>query len=303
MGNKPKRLGEMLVEANLITESQLRGALGQQKKWGGRLGANLVKLGNISEESLVRFLASQTGVNEMDISRVTILPRILKLVPQKVAEKFSLLPIAMKDKKTLIVACADPTDLSSLDHVSFITGLNVEPNLATHSAIKKGIAKFYGSDGPALAVDREIKMSTGKKEPKLVELSTMDEHGGKQAADDPDLIIFGSQSHKDSASPNNQDPDGTFDRLQYPPPAQDNSSSFSDDFSHDDQEFTLDFSPDWAAKTGSAPKPAPARAAPKKKFTFEQKTRAMFNVLVRKGLVSQKEIKDELMRLMHSGKL
>ena len=56
------KLGQLLVTSNVITEEQLREAIGLQRKQGGRLGTNLVTLGYLTEEKLVAFLSKQWGV-------------------------------------------------------------------------------------------------------------------------------------------------------------------------------------------------------------------------------------------------
>src|SRR5574337_292179 len=88
------RLGEMLVRANLITPEQLDDALALQKTAGGRIGSVLVKLGYVSEEAIASFLGRQYGVPPVDLSKATIDPALLKLVPAEVARKHLLIPVA-----------------------------------------------------------------------------------------------------------------------------------------------------------------------------------------------------------------
>ena len=90
-----KRLGELLIEGGLITPAQLQSAITHQKIARGRLGSNLVALGYISEEVLMDFLSVQTGVPQMDVRGIEVPPQILKLVPQRLAEQFTVLPITV----------------------------------------------------------------------------------------------------------------------------------------------------------------------------------------------------------------
>jgi len=295
----------MLVEANLITEIQLRGALGRQKKWGGRLGANLIKLGNITEDELRRFLAAQTGVEEIDISAIQILPHILKLVPRKVADQYCLIPIAMKDKNTLMVACADPTDLTALDQVSFVSGLKVEPVISTHSVVLTAINKFYGAAPTNRAVADPIAISRDHREPELVPLSSMDEHGGQAASSDPELIIFGTQT--DGPSLTNQGMSPTRIASEMPAavrtPVRTPVRPTAPAPTVDEHEFTLDFSPEWAAQALKQIQPPPRQPAPQpgsdgqRRFTTDEKLRALYKVMVRKGLINEREVYQELLRL------
>ena len=297
MVQRQKRLGEMLIDAGLITEIQLRGALGRQKKWGGRLGTNLVKLGNLKEKDLGRFLATQTGVREMSIGNIQILPHILKMVPKKIAEKYYLIPIAMKDKNTLIVSFADPTDLGAIDHVSFITGHKVEPVISTYDSIRRAIDKFYpgattltGSDSIALSDDTS---------PSLVDMGDITGHGGHAASDDPDLIIFGNQE------------EGSLEKAARPPEAKPapkkhqfirEAPSFPAGTDPPNLEFTLDFNPDWATGTGM-PVVQDQPMSGKPRLNAEQKLKVLMRVLIKKGLISEADLRREMAYLQSKGKL
>jgi hypothetical protein len=138
-----KRLGELLVEGGLITPAQLQSAITHQKIARGRLGSNLVALGYISEEVLVDFLSHQTGVPQMDVRNLEVPPQILKLVPQRLAEQFTVLPITTKEPKSLVLAMSDPSDLNAIDSARFASGLNIEPVVASHSELRKAISDLY----------------------------------------------------------------------------------------------------------------------------------------------------------------
>jgi Type II secretion system (T2SS), protein E, N-terminal domain len=151
-----KRLGEMLVEGGLITPAQLQSAITHQKIARGRLGSNLVALGYISEEVLMDFLSHQTGVPQMDVRHIEVPPQILKLVPHRLADQFTVLPITTKEPKSLVLAMSDPSDLNAIDSVRFASGLHVEPVVASHSALRKAISDLYrrhDSSSGALTVE------------------------------------------------------------------------------------------------------------------------------------------------------
>ncbi len=138
-----KRLGELLVEGGLITPAQLQSAITHQKIARGRLGSNLVALGYISEEVLMDFLSHQTGVPQVDVRNMDVSPQILKLVPHRLADQFTVLPIATKEPKSLVLAMSDPSDLNAIDSARFASGLHVEPVVASHSALRKAISDLY----------------------------------------------------------------------------------------------------------------------------------------------------------------
>jgi hypothetical protein len=138
-----KRLGELLVEGGLVTPAQLQSAITHQKIARGRLGSNLVALGYISEEVLMDFLSHQTGVPQLDVRGIEVPPQVLKLVPHRLAEQFTVLPISTKEPKSLVLAMSDPSDLNAIDSARFASGLNIEPVVASHSALKKTITDLY----------------------------------------------------------------------------------------------------------------------------------------------------------------
>lgn len=147
-----KRLGEMLVEAGLINPAQLQSAITHQKIARGRLGSNLVALGYITEEVLMDFLSQQTGVPRMDVRGMEVPSEILKLIPHRLAEQFTVLPISIKEPKSLVLAMSDPSDLNAVDSARFASGLNIEPVVASHSALRRAITDLYRKlDAPASA--------------------------------------------------------------------------------------------------------------------------------------------------------
>ena len=142
-----KKLGEMLLEKGLIDRAQLETALGRQRQWGGRLGVNLVRLGFISEITLLRFLSSQLDFPCADLAKVEISKGVCNLVPKDIVKKFNVMPLQAKEKggkKYLYLAMADPTNIMAIDEIRFRTGLTVKPVLATDSQISKAIEKYYG---------------------------------------------------------------------------------------------------------------------------------------------------------------
>lgn len=152
-----KRLGELLIEGGLITPAQLQSAITHQKIARGRLGSNLVALGYISEEVLMDFLAVQTGVPQVDVRHANVPPQILKLVPHRLADQFTVLPIATREPKTLVLAMSDPSDLNAIDSARFASGLTIEPVVASHSALRKAISDLYRQvESPSGAITVEL---------------------------------------------------------------------------------------------------------------------------------------------------
>jgi len=138
------RLGQLLVNAKLITEEQLQKALTAQQRDGGRLGSNLVKLGYVSEDDLMTFLSKQYGIPAVNLSDMEIDPSVCKLIPQDVVQKYLIMPVN-RTGATITIAMVDPSNVFALDDVKFMTGYNVEPVVASEAAIKAAMNKYYDS--------------------------------------------------------------------------------------------------------------------------------------------------------------
>jgi len=143
MQPETKKLGVLLIEAGLITAAQLQETLRHQRLSGERLGSTLVAEGIINEDSLMDFLAKQTGVPRLDVKNLDIPPPVLQRIPRRLAEQMSILPVALKEPKSLVLAMADPMDLNAVDSARFASGLNIEPVVAGHTALRQAISEHY----------------------------------------------------------------------------------------------------------------------------------------------------------------
>jgi type IV pilus assembly protein PilB len=138
------KLGEILVRENLISPQNLREALDYQREHGGRLGFNLVKLGLVSDDMITAVLSRQYGIPSVNLELFQIDPHVLHLIPQEVAQKYSVLPLS-RVGASLTLAMVDPTNVFAMDDVKFMTGLNVEPVVVAEASIQQAISKYYGS--------------------------------------------------------------------------------------------------------------------------------------------------------------
>jgi type IV pilus assembly protein PilB len=138
------RIGELLVQANKITQDQLQQALSAQQGEGGRLGTHLVKLGFVDDQELVEFLSQRYGVPAINLIEIEVDETIIKIIPPDVARKYTILPISKAGAK-LTIAMVDPSNVFAMDDIKFMTGYNVEPVVASESALRDAIEKYYGS--------------------------------------------------------------------------------------------------------------------------------------------------------------
>ena len=103
-----KKLGELLVQAGIISETSLRAALAEQRRWGGTLGRTLIEMKMLREDDLVNTLSNQLGIQAVDLDAMAIPANILAFVPGELAQQWSLVPFA-QPMKFLDVAMSDPT--------------------------------------------------------------------------------------------------------------------------------------------------------------------------------------------------
>ncbi len=136
------KLGQLLINKNIISGEQLNKAMELQKKEGGLVGSNLIKLGYLTEDALVEFLSSQYSVPSIDLTGVEIDTSIIKFIPYEVANKYHIFPIS-KNGASLKLAMTDPSNVFAIDDVKFMTGYDVEPVVASESSLKEAISKYY----------------------------------------------------------------------------------------------------------------------------------------------------------------
>jgi type IV pilus assembly protein PilB len=139
-----QRLGDLLVKEKVITQEQLEAALKTQKETNARLGSVLVKLGYMSDDDVTNFLSRQYGVPAINLSYFEVDPAVVKLIPQETAKRYQILPLS-RVGASLTIAMVDPTNVFAMDDIKFMTGFNIEPVVASESAILEGIEKAYGS--------------------------------------------------------------------------------------------------------------------------------------------------------------
>jgi type IV pilus assembly protein PilB len=142
-----KRIGELLVEAGVLSQSQLEQALFAQRKDGRKLGQLLIELGLASEIQLTQTLSRQLSVPWVSLYHVDFSRSLLNMVSREAAEKYCLVPIFVrrvrKQGETLYVAMDDPTNDAAIDDVARAAALPVKPMIACPSDIRAAIRVYY----------------------------------------------------------------------------------------------------------------------------------------------------------------
>jgi len=178
------KLGEILVRENLISPQHLREALEYQREHGGRLGFNLVKLGLVSDDMITAVLSRQYGIPSVNLELFQIDASVLRLIPQEVAQKYSVLPLS-RVGATLTLAMVDPTNVFAMDDIKFMTGLNVEPVVVAEASIQQAISKYYSSS-------REIDLATVSVDDSVLESVSVLDGNGHAGITNADLVSLDS---------------------------------------------------------------------------------------------------------------
>ena len=156
----PVRLGDLLVKERLLTPRQLQDALGHQRANGGKLGRTLVTLGFVKDSEITALLSRQYGVPSINLSQFKIDDQVIKLIPRETARKYQVMPLSCAGA-TLTIAMTDPTNVFAMDDIKFMTGYNVEPVVASESAVAEAIAEYYpGIDAGDLAGPSTLEIAT-----------------------------------------------------------------------------------------------------------------------------------------------
>ncbi len=146
-----ERIGELLVKENLLSAEQLRQAREEARTSRQRLGAQITKLGYLEETELTDFVAKQYGVPTIDLDEFEIDSGVIKLVPEEVALKHTVIPVN-RAGSTLVLATSDPSNIFAIDDIKFLTGYNIEVVVASEEAIKRAIDRYYDQSSSLASV-------------------------------------------------------------------------------------------------------------------------------------------------------
>ena len=137
-----RRLGEILLEANLISEKQLTEALREQK-WTRRrrLGDILIERGVASEVLVGVVLANQLRLPFVNLDDVPLDEYLTRLIPAKLALRHNVIPLR-EEEGTLVVATPNPLDLIALDDIEMACGMPVKPVVGAASAIRARLSQY-----------------------------------------------------------------------------------------------------------------------------------------------------------------
>lgn len=167
MKQNRKRLGDLLVEAELITEEQLQKAL-KEKSSSQRLGDALLQQGLITEQQLIEVLEFQLGIPHVSLFRYPIDATLTNLVSKDFVKRNLLIPLKKEGDK-LFVAMADPMDYFAIDDLRLTTGFQIEPAIAAKDDILKAINKYYQIDASMEEFMVNLPAKAGVEEQRVTE--------------------------------------------------------------------------------------------------------------------------------------
>lgn len=187
------KLGELLIKANVLQESQLKAALAEQQKWGGKLGEILVRMSLVTEDILVRALSKQLNVPAAPLDSIQgIPPHVKARIPAATARDYFALPLQLRDDgKTLVVAMVDPHNVEQIDALRAVSKCRIVPQLAGRTAITRAFARFY--EGEADLSDFEGSFKVVDSQGRTVVKSLKELERNQASAPPEPAIPSGSQ--------------------------------------------------------------------------------------------------------------
>ena len=167
-------LGEVLLKRGKITEAQLASARATCKRPSDRIEKALIEMGFATERDVLEIIGEQLSIPVIDLSNHTIAPDLLTIIPSKVVHRYRLFPVA-RENGHLRVATANAFDLYAFDELRMLTGMKVEPVLATEADIQRVIKQHYGVGGQTIEAmvgdDLEVVSATSEDDKDLIEMA------------------------------------------------------------------------------------------------------------------------------------
>lgn len=185
-----KRIGDMLINENVITQEQLEKALPIAKEKHKKIGETLIELGFTNELEIAKALSQQLGLELVNVSAINIPEEVQNLVSETVLRKHVMIPYAFDKNNANVVhvAMADPMDMVALDDFSIVTNLQAEPAVATGRDILLTLDKYYG-DTEAMKAAQEYARERKEREQKNAEA---EEATSKDVNNSPVVLLVNS---------------------------------------------------------------------------------------------------------------
>ena len=164
-----KRLGDILIEKELLSSEKLQQALDEQKKSHFRLGHTLIDLGFITEDQLLNVLTEQFQIPALHLDKNLINPQVVRLIPANICRKYNIIPFLLHNNE-LTIATVDPFNLDFIKEVEFISAYEVKLLLTTEKSIQETISHYIGETNNFVLDNDDTQVSEIKISiPKLIQ--------------------------------------------------------------------------------------------------------------------------------------
>ncbi len=150
------RLTDILIKGNLLKKKDLDKALETQKKSGGSLGKILVEQGYISQKNLVVAISSQLDIPPIDLAKYKIDKELVKVIPEKIARQYILLPLS-KIGNVLTIVMSDPLNVFAIDDVKMLTHFKIDLAIAPENEIRDAINSYYGTSAQTQEITKILE--------------------------------------------------------------------------------------------------------------------------------------------------
>ncbi len=159
MDKMNKKIGDLLIEADLLTEEQLEEAINIQNKTGERLGSILIDYNYVNEGQVMEVMEFQLGIPFIDLNNITISSEVQKLIPYQLVMRHNAVPVKL-EMKLLYVAMEDPLNFIAIEDIRIATNLEIVPVISYKKAILNAINKLYGNESSDDAI-KEFQREAG----------------------------------------------------------------------------------------------------------------------------------------------
>lgn len=212
MVERVKRLGEILVDSEIITDEQLLEALRLQGERKEVLGKILIDEGYVTEKQIIEVLEVQYQIPRVQLNTYDVNERATALISSKMARRYMLIPINV-DNKNLEVAMVDPLNLFAIDDLKLATGLNIKPYLATEKEILLAIEQYYKKRSAEAAVSEFSHKFTGNMDEEQLDLESISDVNNAPVVKLIDSIIL--QAAESNVSDIHIEPDDQSVRIRF----------------------------------------------------------------------------------------
>ena len=181
-----KRMGDMLLAEGAVTAEQIDEALEASKREGIKLGESLVRLGYVTEDTIAQALSNQLKIERVHLAEEFVDDSFVKMIPGDVLRRYIMIPLCYeKDNVNRVrVAMSDPMDMRAMDEFQIITGLQLDPVIATRYEIETALDRYYADAETAKVLERY------KREHQ--ELEKTDEANNTQVDNSPVVLLVRS---------------------------------------------------------------------------------------------------------------